>query len=146
MVRKLSLGNLMRQGIKSGFTNLSGSRTNLGPLDFYLDNNIFNFDGKTSKNLLCNVGDFEFLDGLMGGKWDVQLGKDCDSFFKFVTEVEVRKTADFCIILIVKFSQSMFIFSEECYREDCRRYVTERKLATQSQYMGTALFNKHGKW
>ena len=69
---------------------------------------------------------FLFLDGLMGGKWDVKLGKDSESFFKYVTFVEVSRTHVFLLNCNVKFSEAKFLFCED-YRTLCRASILEGK-------------------
>ena len=49
----------------------------------------------------------------MGGKWDVKLGKDSESFFKYVTFAEVSRAHDFLLNCNVKFSEAKFLFCED---------------------------------
>lgn len=88
---------------------------------------VFGFGtGCARKFSLLEDGDFCFLDGLMGGRWDVKLGKDVDSFFKCVTLVEVSRTRDFLLVCNVKFSESKCLFSGN-YRTVCKNSILERK-------------------
>ena len=54
-----------------------------------------------------------------GEKWDIKLGKDVDSLFKFATVVEVTRSADFVLYVNVKFSEAKFIFFYD-YRKVCK--------------------------
>ena len=105
---------------------MSCIRVSLGLSDVLLDNKIFNFSGMTGvcKFSPVNDGDFEFLDLIMGSGWDYRMGRGEDSFFKFITELHVKRSPDLCVFLSAKFSQSQFVFSSS-YRVDCRKLVKE---------------------
>lgn len=60
----------------------------------------------------------------MGGRWDIKLGKNADSFFKFVTLVEVSKSTD--LHANVRFSESKFLFCNE-YRQTCKGVILGKK-------------------
>ena len=62
----------------------------------------------------------------MGGRWDIKLGKDADSFFKFVTLVEVSRNTDFALYVNVRFSESKFLFCDE-YRQTCKGVILGKK-------------------
>ena len=125
--RTILLGKVLRDNISSGFSNLNSSRFALGPFDVFCDGEIFGFGTVSSRKFaLLEDGDFTHLDGIMGGKWDVKLGRDADSFFKFVTLIEVTQTNDFRLMVNVKFSEARFVFSNE-YRNNCKRVIIERK-------------------
>lgn len=124
-LRKMVLGHSIRVGIQGGFTNLNCIRVNVGPSDILLDNSIFKFTTMTSsvKYYLINSGDFEFLDSIMGMGWDYKLGKGEDSFFKYVTEVVVKRSGDCCLVVTAKFGNAQFLHSSS-YRIDCIRAIT----------------------
>ena len=75
---------------------------------------------------LLNQGEFLFLDEFMGGRWDIRLGKDADSFFKYVTYVEISTTHDFLLVCTVKFSESTFRFCDN-YRSVAKDNIIQRK-------------------
>jgi hypothetical protein len=93
------------------FSNLNSSRFSLGPFDVFCDGEIFVLGSSTSRKFsILEDGDFPILDSIMGGRWDVKLGKDADSFFKFVTLVEITRNTDFSLHVNVRFSESKFPF------------------------------------
>ena len=124
-LRRMALGNNLRVGIQGGFSNLNCIRVNGGPSDTYLDNIIFGFSGLSScrKFSLTSDGDFEFLDAVMGKGWDVKVDKG-DGFYKFVCELQLKRSSDCCLTLAAKFSKSQNTFTSN-YRQDCRQAVIE---------------------
>ena len=125
--RKLSLGRVLRDSICSGFSNLNSTRFSLGPSNLFTDVEFFDFDSSFSRKFsLLNTSDFSFLDQLMGGRWDVKLGRDSESFFRYITSVEVYRTRDFLLMCIVRFSESKFLFCND-YRSLCKQYIMERR-------------------
>lgn len=127
-LRKMVLGHAMRVGLQGGFTNLSCTRISLGPSDVMLDNKIFHFIALTGvvKFSLVNDGDFELVDEILGKGWDYKVGRAEDAFFKFITEVQVKRSNDLSLVLIAKFSQSQFVFTPG-YRAECRKAINEGK-------------------
>jgi hypothetical protein len=125
-LREMVLGHAMRVGLQGGFGNLSCIRVSLGPSDILLDNTIFNFASVkgVAKFSLVGNGDFEFLDTILGKGWDYKVGRGEDSFFKFITEVQVKRSADLCLSVVAKFSQSQFTLSP-LNRDECRKSVNE---------------------
>ena len=96
--RRVILGKVLRNNIQSGFSNLNSTRFSLGPFDAFCDGQIFGFGLSNSRKFsILEDGDFPILDSIMGGRWDVKLGKDADSFLKFVTVVEVSRNTDFAL-------------------------------------------------
>lgn len=125
--RRVILGKVLRNNIQSGFSNLNSTRFSLGPFDAFCDGQIFGFGLSTSRKFsILEDGDFPILDSVMGGRWDVKLGKDADSFFKFVTVVEVSRNTDFALHVNVRFSESKFLFCNE-YRQTCKGVILEKK-------------------
>ncbi len=125
--RKLCIGRALRDAIAAGFSNLSSCRAYLGPFDLFCDSLIFGFGSSNNRKFSLLVdGDFSFLDDLLGGRWDIKLGKDENSFFKYVTLVEVSKTRDFLLVCNIKFSKSNFLLNDD-YRNMCKNSIIERK-------------------
>ena len=127
-MRKLVLGHAMRVGLQGGFGNLSCMRISLGPSDVLLDNKILNVFSMVGvrKFTLVGDGEFEFLDTIMGKGWDYKVGRGEDSFYKFITEIHVKRSNDLCLNLVAKFSQSQCVFNS-LYRVECRKAVQEGK-------------------
>jgi hypothetical protein len=73
-----------------------------------------------------NDGDFELVDEILGKGWDYKVGRAEDAFFKFITEVQVKRSNDLSLVLIAKFSQSQFVFTPG-YRAECRKAINEGK-------------------
>ena len=107
-LRRMVLGHAMRVVLQGGFGNLSCIRVSLGPSDIVLDNKIFCFVGPAEvvKLSLLGDGEFEFLDTILGAELDVKFGRAEDAFFKFITEVQAKRSNDFCLYVVAKFSQS----------------------------------------
>lgn len=125
--RTVLLGKVLRDNVHSGFSNLNSTRFSLGPFDVFCDGKIFGFGTKSSRKFsLLEDGDFAILDTIMGGKWDIKLGKDADSFFKFATVVEVTRNTDFVLYVNVKFSEAKFLFCDD-YRKICKDVILEKK-------------------
>ena len=62
--------------------------------------------------------------GIMGEGWDYKLGRGEDSFFKYITELQVRRSSDLIISVVAKFSQSHFVLCPT-YRMDCRKAIKD---------------------
>ena len=62
----------------------------------------------------------------MGGMWDVKMGKDSGSFFKYVTAVEVCRTRDFVLMCGIRFSESNILFCND-YRTVCKNNIVAGK-------------------
>jgi hypothetical protein len=125
--RRVILGKVLRVNIQSGFSNLNSSRFSLGPFDVFCDGEIFVLGSSTSRKFsILEDGDFPILDSIMGGRWDVKLGKDADSFFKFVTLVEITRNTDFALHVNVRFSESKFPFCNE-YRQTSKSVILGKK-------------------
>ena len=121
--RRVILGKVLRNNIQSGFSNLNCTRFSLGPFDAFCDGQIFGLGQSTARKFsILEDGDFPILDSIMGGRWDIKLGKDADSFFKFVTLVEVSRNTDFALYVNVRFSESKFLFCDE-YRQTCKGVI-----------------------
>ena len=126
-MRKMALGHVMRVGLKGGFSNLSCVRLNLGPSDILLDNKIFNFSSLTATQKFSLIGnDYQLLDSIMGKEWDVKLGRGEDSFFKFITEVQIKRSSDLSLSLVAKFSQSHIVFCSS-YRAECSKAIAQSR-------------------
>ena len=125
--RKAAVSRALRDSIVSGFSNLTSSRCSLGPFDMFCDSIIFGLGDSASRRFsLLENGDFSFLDKLMGGKWDIKLGKDEGSFFKYVIQLEIVRSRDFILVCNVKFSESNFPFCDN-YRSLCKNSIIERR-------------------
>lgn len=125
IARKMVLGHAVRNGLQGGFGNLNCMRVSLGPSDVILDSKIFGLSlSGVVKFSLLSEGDFEFLDSVLGKEWDYKVGRAEDAFFKFITEVQVKRSNDLCLTVIAKFSCSQFAFTT-AYRVECRKAVIE---------------------
>jgi hypothetical protein len=77
--RKLCIGRSLRDSVAAGFSNLSSCRAY--SFDLFSDSMVFGFGNSFNRKFSLLVdGDFSPLDGLLGGKWDIKLGKDENSF------------------------------------------------------------------